>query len=273
LSSPFPDRVARNVPEDDALFHQDGDVYIPTHLTEGPWDPNAQFGGAPAALLATLIEEVPSLVPMQVARFVVDLMRPVPLDALVPRVRIVREGKRIQVVTASLLSGSIEMVRSSALRIRRLDLGNMDLPDGASPTPLPGSPRPSEEEPFAGRHAPGSRRAVEYLFEGKGGYYQDPAWVRLCVDVISGQPATPLARLAYTADLASGIGVERDLPVTGINADLSINVIRYPDDVWIGLAGRGWINRTGVGQVQAHLFDTQGLAAAVSMARLVDPVD
>ena len=271
MSSPFPDRVALNATEDDALFHRDGDVYIPTHLTEGPWDPDAQFGGAPAALLATLVEQVPSLVPMQMARFVVDLMRPVPLDVLVPQVQIVREGKRIQVVAASLFSGSIEVVRSSALRIRRLDLGNMDLPDGASLSPLPDSPRTSEQEPFAGRPEPGSRRAVEYLFEGKGGYYQDPAWVRLRVDVIAGQPTIPVARLAYIADLASGIGVERDLPVRGINADLSINVIRYPDDVWIGLAGRGWINRTGVGQVQARLFDTHGLAASVSMARLVDP--
>jgi hypothetical protein len=209
---------------------------------------------------------------MQMARFVVDLMRPVPLDPLVPRVRIVREGKRIQVVEASLLSGSIEVVRSSALRVRSLDLGDIELPDGTYPKPLPDAPRSLEEEPFAGRQAPGSRRAVEYLFEGQGGYFRDPAWIRLRVDVIAGQPATPVARLAYTADLASGIGVERDLRVTGINADLSINIIRYPEDAWIGLAGRGWINRTGVGQVQARLFDTHGLAASVSMARLVDPV-
>jgi Thioesterase-like superfamily len=248
-------------------------VYIPTHLTEGPWDPNAQFGGAPAALLATLVEQVPSLVPMQLARFVVDLMRPVPLDALVPQVRIVREGKRIQVVAASLFAGSVEVVRSSALRVRRLDLGDLALPDGTCSHPLPDSPCSLDEEPFAGRQAPGSRRAVEYLFEGKGGYYRDPAWIRLRVDVISGQPATPVARLAYTADLASGIGVEPDLPVRGINADLSINVIRYPEDEWIGLVGRGWINRTGVGQVQARLFDVHGLAASVSMARLVDPVE
>jgi Thioesterase-like superfamily len=186
-------------------------------------------------------------------------------------VRIVREGKKIQVVAVSLFSGSIEVVRASALRIRTIHLGNAALPDGSCPNPLPTTPRPSDEEPFAARSEPGSRRAVEYLFEGRGGYYRHPAWVRLRVDVVSGQPISPVARLAYTADLASGIGVEQDVPVRGINADLAINVVRYPVDDWLCLAGRGWIARTGIGQVQATLSDTQGMAATVSMARLVDP--
>ncbi len=217
------------------------------------------------------MEQVPTLVPMQVARLTIDLMRPVPLDALTTDVRIVREGKKIQVVAVSLFSGSIEVVRGSALRIRTIDLGNAALPDGSCPNPLPATPRPPDEEPFAARSEPGSRRAVEYLFEGRGGYYRHPAWVRLRVDVVSGQPTSPVARLAYTADLASGIGVEQDVPVRGINADLAINVVRYPVDDWLCLAGRGWIARTGIGQVQATLSDTQGMAATVSMARLIDP--
>ena len=244
---------------------------MPTHLTQGPWDPNAQFGGSPAALLATLIEQVPTLAPMQMARFTVDLLRPVPLDALTADVQIVREGKRIQVVAASLLCGSTEVARSTALRIRRIDLGDRVLPDGACDNPLPSEPRGVDNEPFPMGPRHGARLAVEYWYEGKGGYYWDPTWVRLRVDVIAGQPATPLSRLAYTADLASGIGVARELPVSGINADLAINVIRYPEGEWLCLGGRGWISRQGIGQVQATISDTGGITAAVSMARLVDP--
>jgi hypothetical protein len=257
----------------EALFHQDGHLFRPTRYTQGPWDPRHQFGGSPAALLATLVEQVPTLVPMQIARLSVDLLRPVPLEALTADVRIVREGKRIQVVAASLLAGSTEVARCSALRIRQIDLGDLVLPAGACPNPVPSRPLATNEEPFPVPPPPGSRLAVEYLFEGAGGYFREPIWVRLRVDVISGQPALPVARLAYTADLASGIGQARGVPVRAINADLTLNVLRYPEGEWLLLEGRGWMSRAGIGQVQATMSDTAGVAATVSMARLVDPIE
>ncbi len=252
------------------LFELDGDVFVPTIYTQGPWDPGAQFGGSPAALLATLVEQTPTLVPMQIARLTVDLLRPVPVAPLTADVRVVREGKRIQVVAASLLAKGTEVARATALRMRTIDLGLGDLPDGMTPVPIPGVAK-ADSVDFFTEEPPGSRRAVEYLFEGEGGYFSDPSWVRLLVAVIAGQPVMPVARLAYTADLASGVGQSQNLPVTGMNADVAINVVRYPEGEWLCLSGIGWISQTGIGQVQATLSDTSGTAAAVSMARLVDP--
>jgi hypothetical protein len=189
----------------------------------------------------------------------------------------VREGKRIQVVAASLVAEGTVVARSTGLRLRRVELNGVepnryDLPDGKCPNPLPTTPRPVDEEPFPMAVPPGSRRAVEYLLEGRGGYFGDPTWVRLRVPVIAGEPVSPVARLAYTADLASGVGYPRHLPFTGINADISLNVIRPPEGEWLCLTGRSWVSPLGVGQVQAILSDTTGVAATVSMSRLVDPV-
>lgn len=260
------------VEEGAALFEQDGDRFVPSSYAQGPWDPRNQFGGSPAALLATLVEQVPSLVPMQVGRLTVDLLRPVPLAPLTADVRIIREGKRIQVIAASLFSDDIEVVRSSALRIRESELPDGSLPDSECPNPLPSEPRLGAREPFPLASAHGSRLAVEYLFEDAGGHYSQPTWVRLLVGIIAAQPTSPLARLAYTADLASGIGERTGMAVRGINADVAINVIRYPEGEWLCLDGRGWTSRTGIGQVQATLSDQRGMAATVSMARLVDLV-
>src|ERR1700727_1462965 len=107
-------------PHDDTppLYRRDGATFVPSISTEGPWDPGAQFGGSPAALLATLVEQTPTLVPMLIARFTLDLLRPVPLAPLHADVRIVRQGKRIQVVAASLLADGVEVARASALRMR-----------------------------------------------------------------------------------------------------------------------------------------------------------
>jgi Thioesterase-like superfamily len=253
-----------------ALYEPDGDRFVPTIYCQGPWDPNAQFGGSPNALLATLVDRAPSLVPMQIARLTTDLLRPVPMQPLTADVQVVREGKRIQVVAASLLADGTEVVRSSALRLRRTDLGVDDLPDGRAANPLPTEPQPTDDEPYAD-DPHGSRRAMEYLFEETGGYYHDPNWFRLRVDVLAGERPIPVARLAYAADTASGAGQRRRVPVRWINADVALNVVREPDGEWLSLDGRGWIASTGMGQVQATLSDTAGVAATVSMVRLVDP--
>src|SRR5271165_3333934 len=140
--------MLRTVEQGAALFRRDRDLFVPTRYTEGPWDPGAQFGGAPAALIATLIDETPSLVAMQVARLTIDLLRPVPVEPLAVNVRVVREGKKIQVLEASMLSGETEVVRCSALRIRCADLGGVQLPEGLLDNALPAAARPVDEDPF-----------------------------------------------------------------------------------------------------------------------------
>jgi hypothetical protein len=264
--------VFRPIEKDAALFVPDGDRYLPTTYCQGPWDPGAQYGGAPAALIASLVDATPSLVPMQLARLTTDLMRPVPLTPLVADVRVVREGKKIQVVTASLFADGLEVSRATAVRLRRAEVDAEDLPDGLFANPLPTQPKPADRDTYVTPDPPGSRLAMEYLFEESGGYYTDPNWMRLRIDVIAGERPRPVAALAFIADAASGAGQMPGTAVSWINTDVSINVVREPTvGAWLSLGGRGWIGRTGTGQVQATLSDTEGVVCAISVVRLVDP--
>src|SRR3989442_1041655 len=43
----------------DALFERDGARFVPSELCRGPWSPEAQHGGPPAALLARAAEPLP----------------------------------------------------------------------------------------------------------------------------------------------------------------------------------------------------------------------
>ena len=84
------------------MFVPDGDGFVvATMLTQGPWDPDSQYGGTPAALLTWAVERVPTLVPMRIARITIDMHRRVPLGRLELRSEIAREGKRLQVVVAT----------------------------------------------------------------------------------------------------------------------------------------------------------------------------
>src|SRR5690349_14379468 len=79
-----------------AIYLPDGpDRFAPTELSRGPWDANAQHGGAPAALIARALERVESAVPMDVVRITYEFLRPVPLTPLDLRTRVLRDGKRV----------------------------------------------------------------------------------------------------------------------------------------------------------------------------------
>ncbi len=56
--------------------------YEPTCATESPWDPTAQHGEPPAALLAQAIDQTVQA-PLRMARLSVDIFGPIPLREVV----------------------------------------------------------------------------------------------------------------------------------------------------------------------------------------------
>lgn len=259
------------VPVSGALFTRDpGGEFVPTLLTQGPWSPEHQFGGAPAALLAELVEDVPTLAPMRVARLTVDLLRPVPIAALTARTDIRRQGKRLQLVEASLCAGGLEVARAVALRLSTAPLAYRGTDPGQPMTGPPAVPcRPGHRGGQAGA-APGMHEAIQYAYAREAGMWVDPTWVRLTADVRSGTPASPLARLAYTADCASAFGHPPDAPLQGINADITLSVVRYSSSHWLCMTGDGWTAPDGIGVARSVISDEHGVVATVAVSRLVE---
>ncbi len=254
----------------EALYVPEGDRYVASVLTQGPWSPDLQFGGAPAALVAHVVEGVESPVPMRVARLTVDLMRPVPIAPISVEWEVRRPGRRIQIVDVSLIAGGTEVVRASALRMRIADLTGVNLPPGQ---PAPPGPPEVPLRPYRA-HDPGSRPgtggALEYAYARPDGMFEDPTWTRLRVPVVAGRPLAPLERMAYVADSVSGFGHPVDEPVTGINADVSLSVVRYAEGDWICLTGEGWTGVEGIGVARATMWDHLGVVGSATLSRLVD---
>ena len=71
---------------DSAFFVPDGDRFVSTELTRGPWDPDAQHAGPPAALIARALERCPSPAdpgaPWQIGRVTFEILRSVPIAPL-----------------------------------------------------------------------------------------------------------------------------------------------------------------------------------------------
>lgn len=256
----------------DALFHRDGDRYVPTALTRGPWDPNAMHGGAPAALLARAIERFEPGPASHVARLTVELLRPVPLEPLRVSARMARPGKKVQLVEASLFDGEREVVRATGLRLR---VAPLDLPAGAAPeypVPPPGRiiPRDRDEEDWQLTFGDAMDFGAVRGWPDQRG--PGVCWFRLKVSTIAGEENSPLVRVAAAADFGNGISspLGWDEGWTFINPDLTVYLHRLPEGEWVGLDALTVPEPEGVGTAEAVLFDRAGRIGRSVQSLLLD---
>ena len=242
----------------DTLFIRKGNAFEPTELTRGPWDPRAQHGGAPAALVAGELERFSDGRPF--ARIVMHLFKPVPLVPLKLDIDVDRDGRRARRLYAELKTLDDETVcMAYALQLQ----GNTE--------PIPEIPLPSARPlapPEAGE--PGAAVADYAMFAGGAmevrfveGRFHDPgpatAWFRLRVPVIDGEPTSQLQRTMAAADFGNGISAAVSWDeFTFVNPELTVFLLREAEGEWIANDAVTAIDPGGIGLADATLHDTHG---------------
>lgn len=246
----------------DCLYEPDGDVFVPTGLTRGPWDRNFQHAGPPAALLAHAVERAGQVQPGQAGRLAFDILRPVPLAPHRVETRTVRPGRNVEQIEATLLDAESgeALMRLSAWRLRAEAL---ELPQGlGEPDPPPPPPQSGTSslpkfwtEPVA-YHAALDWRFTHGEFDAPGAA---ACWTRLKVPLVRGEPATPLERLLVMADAASGISHVLDWQEwVFINVELGIHLERAPEGEWMAMDATTRLGPDGAGLCTSTLSDERG---------------
>jgi hypothetical protein len=248
-----------------AVFTRDGDVWHPSVLSRGPWDPRAQHGGAPSALFAHVAESAMAEAGWQLSRLSVELVKPVPVAPLATRVNAAPPTRATARLTIDLLAGEVLVARAHALMLRSQSL---ELPAGL---PAPSTPRmlplPADcSEPL---RIPGLPLSGVSFYEtamttraAQGDVSQGgpaAAWFKLAVPLIDGVATSPAMRAAAAADFGNGLSWV--LPAERIlfsNADLSLHLYRPPAGEWVGLMAETLVDAGGAGIAQSRLYDEQG---------------
>ena len=150
-----------DVPSPRPLLRLAGDVAIPSELTRGPWDEGSQHAGPPAALLGRALEWLPveNGTPMRIGRVTYEDLRPVPIAPLRVEAEIERDGRRVQMLGASLFADDEEVMRARAWRLRE---EAVELPGGLAGDPPEHGPADGEDAPFFPTERDGYHTAVEY---------------------------------------------------------------------------------------------------------------
>lgn len=239
-----------------AFYVQDGDRFVSTGWTRGPWSLDAQHGGPPAALLGRAFEQLPSDVPMRVSRFTIEILKPVPIVPLTVSTSILRPGKRVQLCEGALLDPSGDPVAlSRAWRIRRSEspvapafTEASSLPDPLSCPEVEFPPDPAESY----MHGMEWRTAKGTAFDGPS-----TVWFRMRVPLVLGEEPSPLVRTLIAADCGNGISRVLDFNMFFINVDLSVHLATEPAGEWVALEAQTTIDVHGAGLATTTLWDQQ----------------
>ena len=245
-----------------AAFHErDGDLFRATELTRGPWDPGAQHAGPPAALLGRAIEQLPDSADFQLGRVTFEILRSVPIAPVRVEARVVRPGRRVQMVEAELSdAGGEVLIRARGWRLRTQPV---EIPPEVAPGIAP--PPPPEQGAELGFFPTGQEHGYHTGMEVRftSGSFLEPGpatvWLRMRKPLVAGEEPTPLQRLLIVADVGNGVSAALDFHrFLFINVDLTVQVERLPEGEWIGVDAVTLPQPSGVGTAESVLFDISG---------------
>jgi hypothetical protein len=243
-----------------AFYQPDGGLYLATELTRGPWDAGAQHAGPPAALLGRELERLPEAEDFQLGRVTFEILRSVPIAPVGVSSRVLRPGRRVQLVEAALSVDGEVLMRATAWRIR---VAAVELPPAsmAPSEPPPGPERGTDGGFFPTAEEHGYHTAMEIRFISGAFMEAGPAtvWLRMRRPLVAGEEPTPLQRVLVAADVGNGVSSTLDYRrFLFINVELSVHLERMPEGEWVGLEATTRPQPTGIGVAESVLFDRRG---------------
>jgi Thioesterase-like superfamily len=252
-----------------------GEKYTATDMVRSTWTASIQHAAPVASLLVRALERCAPRDDTRLSRTMVDLLGGVPADGeLWVRARIERPGRQIELVGAEMLAVGPDgaprpVARASGWRMATLDTRVIA---SAPVTPL----RPLSEaasRDSAKNWDPNHMHSLDWrwltkpMAAGPG-----ESWIKPIVDLVKGEPITPLQRLFAVADDANGIGAKLDIrDWTYMNTDLVVHVHRIPEGEWIGVRAETSYGPDGIATSAGRLFDENGAVGSIQQSVLVRP--
>ncbi|WP_198411125.1 thioesterase family protein [Microbacterium suaedae] len=242
----------------------------PTPATSGAWNPDEVHI---APFIGLLLHEVERDAAarrgedaLTVTRVAYDIFGAFPLDPLRVDTRVVRPGRTIELVEATLSQGERTVLAARAWLQRAGDTASIAGDHDARIAGPDTMPVASQDE-WSG----GFVRSIE-VRRGEWQPGRGVFWAQSDLDLVAGEGASDLARAARLFDLANGM-VPRAAPdeVLFPNIDLTLHVFRRPRRGWVGFDTSVAFGPDGHGLTSAVLHDDGGSFGRVSQTLTVRP--
>ena len=250
------------------LFVQTDGVYVPAEITRGPWDPDALHGGAPAALFVHVLAQAPAARGLRLGRLTCEFVRPVPMAPLTLTTEVLRPGRRVALLDATMLDPGGSVVA----RARALFLAPSQLDADTGHAPPFAAPRDGRVNDFADGPPMFATHALELRFV-EGAFREvgpATAWFRLRGPVLDDQPVLGAERMAVAGDFGNGIASELSWSDhVFINPDLTLFFERDPIGDWVAVQARMLLSPGAVALAEGVLWDERGRVGLAVQTLLV----
>ena len=246
------------------------DRFRSTPSTAGPWGPDSQHGGPPAALLTRAVERLESAEGSGrvVGRFTMELLGPVPVGPLRVEAEMVRPGRSVAMCEATAYDETRD--RPCARATAWLFPASVDGP--GSDDPLPHGPADGTAKDPPRSWTGGYLDAMEWQWIKGAVTEPGPGvvWMRPTVDLVEGESMSPVQRLMTCVDSASGVSAALDPASWGfLNTELTVHVLRPPVGEWVCLSAETTLGTGSVGVATSQVHDERGIVARSAQALLV----
>lgn len=248
----------------DVLFRRlSHDRFLATERVSGAWDPREQHIAPSLGLLAHLVEQDRDerrADDLQLARVSFDILGPFLVGEVETAVRVVRPGRTIELVEATLASEGRIVLTLRAWLMQRSDTAEL------AGSALPAIPNRDEMTPASmGYGWQGEFVRSFELYRKPLGIGRAQAWMRPKYPLLDSEPVSPMARMIAQLDLANGIAPRSDpAEVAFPNLELDGSFFRAPRGEWLGFDTSVSFGPSGVGQTQSTLHDEFGPIGTVS---------
>ena len=202
-----------------------------------------------------------------VGRVSFDILGTVPVGVVETTVEVLRGGRTIELVQATLRHDGRTIVIARAWLMQTRDTAAL------AGSPLPAIPGPGEMPSWdpttvwqGGYIASAEVRRLD-LGPGRASY-----WVRTAQPLLGGEAVSKLASAATLFDIANGMAVRVDpTEVAYPNLDLTVHLFDEPRTEWLGFDTSVSFGRNGIGLTHTILHDERGPVGSVSQVLTVRP--
>ena len=259
-----PVRHDRGVSGDPSAYFVPGnDGLQPVPEARSPWSADMLHGRLLSGLAARAVEDEGHDPALRVVRLTVDMFRSPPMSSLTVATSVIRDGRRVRVVDASIRCADVEVARASALLLRtgaHPSAAMWRAPDWDAPLP---EALPSPVDDATGGWdirliSPGGFRTAE----------RKRVWTRDRWQLVAGEAPSPVVRAALAADLPNPLANSGAEGLQFINADLTLFLGRPPISEWIGLEVSGHLGQDGIAVGSCTLYDTSGAIGMSSVCAI-----
>lgn len=260
-----------------AMFTLEDDQLVPTPISQSMWSREQMHGVAVSGALARGLESKLAEIgrtDLHPARYTVDLFQPAKMAPCTVVTEVVREGRRLCLIDASLMQDGVRVARASCIFLKPSESpsGVVWTPDD-HPTPPPEEVVPVSDAPrvpFFNSQAAWSQSFPEHQNAGRKTTWQAG------LPVVLGEEGTPFQSVAAIADATSMVVNWGTEGVQYINTDITLALARPPVSREIGLSATDRVEVDGIAVGTVEVFDRAGplgTAMVTSLANAKRPVN